>query len=889
MLILLVFISPSFWWCLCLFFCVCVYSSVALQNMQRRAIQHMVHEPLLCQFFRHIRSPWQCAKYAAAGFAAGVVLRQLYKSVQAFRAWKRMGLSCPHSGLSPESDEERDERDNSTNIWSRATASFDRVPTKSKTTTHEQLEGLVFRNLCYLRRLSKDGVPKFCNAIGVKGNIMLIPYHMLTDEELKFEFYRAGPDDVGTKFSAVLSRKSCSRIGSGDFALIAVPSAGEFRNLEDYINFDIYPSIGFSMVWKNKQGLLERYHGKASPMWSANNGVANFPGAEYTLDKPTFDGMCMATMICRARYPRIAGFHLGGTTGQPYGICGILMRSEYDNAMNTLMGKRTTLPVVSAAPIPTKQMGHEFYLGEELHYRSEVNFLEPGTNLTVLGSCEGRAEYHSSVVSTPIAATVAKVFSCDKRWGKPKFHRWRPWQASLTHAARPCDGLSPSVLTKALECYEGRLIVDIFSKLSASALAAIHPLDNIDNVSGIDGKRFIDAIDPNTSMGYPVNKSKREFLIDVEDLTHNSPKNFPEWIWDEVSRCEEAYLRGERAYPIFKACLKDEPTLVTKDKVRVFQAAPIHLGLLIRRYFLPIVRELSMYPLISECAVGINCQGPEWDELTAHITQHGSDHIIAGDYSKYDLRLPPEVTHGVFRILLNIAKYVGYSDRNLTIMAGIATDVVYPVVAYNGTLLKQHGGNPSGQNLTVYLNSMANSVLCRYGFYTIYPDASNNFHKAVALTTYGDDFKGSVHCNFHDFNHIGFKQVLATFGMVLTMPDKEADPIPFLKDSDCDFLKRRSIYIPEIGTSVGALDTDSVIKSLMAVLRSQAISLTEQTTVNMSGALQEMFFHGRGPYNEWQEKLRNVLAHHPELGFIPGLDNTFDDRVLAWKERYNKE
>jgi hypothetical protein len=148
---------------------------------------------------------------------------------------------------------------------------------------------------------------------------------------------------------------------------------------------------------------------------------------------------------------------------------------------------------------------------------------------------------------------------------------------------------------------------------------------------------------------------------------------------------------------------------------------------------------MSCNPLVSECAVGINAVGPEWDQLTRHIRRFGGDNILAGDYSKYDLTMSPQLMFAAFSVMIRLAKEVGYSDVCLMIMGHMATDVCYPVVAYNGDLVELLGSNPSGQNLTVYINSIVNSLLFRSGYFTLLDSSAPSFRSVVSLITYGDD------------------------------------------------------------------------------------------------------------------------------------------------------
>lgn len=333
--------------------------------------------------------------------------------------------------------------------------------------------------------------------------------------------------------------------------------------------------------------------------------------------------------------------------------------------------------------------------------------------------------------------------------------------------------------------------------------------------------------------------------------------------------------------------MKDEPTPLDKDKVRVFQAAPLVLQLAVRKFFLPVARLISLFPKISECAVGLNCAGPEWEEFQAHIKKHGADRILAGDYSKYDLRMPAQVTMASFKVLIDIARHCGYDEETLKIMIGIATDICYPTIAFNGDLLQFVGSNPSGQNLTVYINSIGNSLLFRCAFFSMIE--GYEFRTVCALGTYGDDAKGSVAKGFDEFNHITVADYFARHDMKFTMPDKTSTPTPYMNDKDADFLKRFNNYVPELKRHVGALDESSIFKSLHSNLKSKALTKQELAAACIDGALRDWFFHGRSVYDQRREQMREI-AMRAELDHqCTMLDVTFDEQVAVWFERYQIE
>jgi hypothetical protein len=206
------------------------------------------------------------------------------------------------------------------------------------------------------------------------------------------------------------------------------------------------------------------------------------------------------------------------------------------------------------------------------------------------------------------------------------------WQTSLQHSANPSAGVEPSLVSRAVVDYTGHL-VEIFNSEQFDAMSTkeLRPLSDMETICGRDNCRFIDAMNRGTSKGFPLTGSKGELitLLDPIDYPeHQCPAECDQMIIDEVESMQNELLNGRRCYSIFKACVKDEPTKIGKDKVRVFQAADFATQIMVRKYYLPVARMLSLFPLTSECAVGINAQGPEWDQLARHMKKFGDERIF---------------------------------------------------------------------------------------------------------------------------------------------------------------------------------------------------------------------------------------------------------------------
>jgi hypothetical protein len=817
-------------------------------------------------------------KYALTG---AVVLTGL---AAAYKLYSSSKVMEPHGNIQPKTMEDIRKRDAEQSDWAKTVVESLPASEKSKCIDTERLIPKVKKNLVYVNYDDEDGKKKFVNGFFVRANELLIPYHILTDKPKTYKIYRRGEHIRGGQFSEIFSIGAASVHPTKDVALVQCCNTSPFEDLSEYLALDEHKTAPFSIHFMNKDDTYLVGHGTAKA-GKINNSIRVSKGYHYELsDMKTFSGMCMATMVSDTKAPQIIGFHIGGLTGTGAGCALSMTAAEYEEMAKVYYTKHiSALPHISEGTVYTEHYGIEWYEGPDIHVKSPLNWLPEECNIRYFGSCKGRTSYYSEVTATPIADYITEVCGHEQEYGGPHFHRWKSWYESLVYSSNPAIGCETEYLDWAVQDFENQL----WSIFEVEGIKEeVRKLTEIETVSGRDGVRIINAMPPNTSCGYPLGGPKRGKIIELApNDEHNCPRTFCTGIWEELRRFKAAIRTGQRYYPMFKACLKDEPTKIEKEKVRVFQAAPLTLQLAIREYFLPIARVLSLFPLVSECAVGINAHGLEWDALQEHVKKFGTDRIVAGDYSKYDLRMSAKLTSAAFKILIDFAEKCGYSDEDLAMMRGIATEVVYPMMAYNGDVVMLQGSNPSGQNLTVYINSIVNSLLNRIGFRMIYPDFKGRFCDAVALTTYGDDFKSSASSDFPEFHHLSLAEKLASIDMKITMPDKEAEPIPFLTDEDCDFLKRHN-HLHECGYYVGALDEESIFKSLKAVLRSKHVSLKEQAAMNIDGALREWFMHGRTVYEMRRLQMQEVAAKAGITHMCTLLDEPFESRLREWHEKY---
>lgn len=863
--------------------CLCLYICALRIYQKQRAILIRLREErnIVPVIFRSIRD----VKLSTLLYSS-VAVASLYKLCSMYR---KFGVLQTQGNVAPASMAEAMKRDSEKNPWRER--GVDPVPMSDLVRANTlQLRNVMIKNTLYARFVDcPDGVG-FCNVVFMESNLALLPTHMWYADELNVEFYKDSVPSGAHKLQgrALLSRSHSCDIPNTDLTLVYVPSCGSWKNITKFLPSGHQGSVAARMIYRQQDSNVLEAAAMLTYHSTIRVGDVAYPGHKYQLPFDTFKGMCMAPWVSESKPSYIVGFHLAGK-GTEGASCALTMQ-QYLDARLTLESIPSILLCASDGTLPLQQYEVQFFQGPLTHPKSCLNYLSTDSTLRIYGSVDGASTYRSTVVSTPISRHVERIMGVPNNYGPPQFHPWRPWNEYMQVVSSPTLGVNSSHLVWATRDYLSSLL-DILRKEPQ----AFRPLTIMQCINGIDGKRFIDRMPPNTSCGYPINKPKKDFLIylDPEVNTEFScPATFHPIILNEVERMRHIYLSGERCYPIFKASLKDEPTRLDKDKVRVFQGAPVAFQILLRQYFLPVCRFLSLFPLVSECAVGINAQGPEWDQMSRHLTQHGHDRILAGDYKSYDQKIAAQLNLAAFSILCTLAERTGeYTQDDLTIMRGLATDVCYPVTAINGDLVQLLGSSPSGHNLTVYINSIDNSLLQRCAYFATTSVARPNkpiepFRSNVSLISYGDDVKGSVRSGYDHYNHVSAAAYFRQYGIVFTMPDKESAPIPYMQDSEVDFLKRKNVHNLQLNIFFGALDESSIFKSLHCVNTSTSVTLEEQSANNIDGALRELFAYGREHYELRRSQFKQVAEAADITHFCRELHVNYEERLQKFCDQY---
>mgnify|MGYP003572646235 FL=1 len=855
----------------------CLYDRVINTYRQKLLDRNTIHVSV-----QNIRDEYSKQILGAIGVISG-----LYTLAKIYKRWKSYNSQ---GSLEPTNEEQIKFRDQQVNPFI-PIVKRNIVPTTSMfTTSYQQLQSLVKKNLVY-GTVVAGGKVLMVNGLFLRSNVVVIPKHYFVSDVLDVTFRKVNPESLGGKFATRLSLDASYHVPNTDLMMCYSSTGGSFKDLTKYLVEGTLGHFQFMMLYRYKSGDLLENEGVATDKMTSN-GVANFDGGEYdNMQHKTFKGLCGAVVISAGNANCIAGFHLGGKEGTYHGCYGKLLRSQAEIGYQHLRKLDGVLLTGTAEKFETQVLGVTVVSDRPPQAKSPLRFLPQNCQLEYYGTCPGASTSHSKVRVTAISEHVADVMDSPNIYRGPKMQpEWFGWQKCLENMSVPATPFDHRILSIAVQDYKSVLMPVFESDLWNKA----RPLTAHENLCGIPGVKFMDAIKLGTSIGFPLTGCKRNYVTELEpSLEKPNNLELDQVILDEIDRCRECYKRGERAYTIAKACKKDE--VLSKEKCRIFYGNPIALTYLVREYFLPILRVLQMNPLAAECAVGINKDGPEWEEFHNYILTHGDDHIIGGDYGKYDQKLPSQLIIAAIRILIDFARCCDYTENDLSIMEAMAGDLAYALIAFNGDLVGlTEGSHISGNSLTAVLNGICGSLNLRVFFYTQNVPSSFEsripFREAVSLMTYGDDNIGSADPKYSKFTIKGISEFLATFGQTYTMPDKESELVDYLPREDLEFLKCTSVYHEDLGVHLGALSEKSMMKSLHCYIHNNnELTMEKRCADNLDGFARDAFAHGRDYYGEMMPKVREVANRANITHLCQGLNLTYDDRCLMWHEKYDDE
>jgi hypothetical protein len=759
------------------------------------------------------------------------------------------------------------------NVWYNNTldlssADFTRQSASSKSMEFTDFCKKVAKNVAYIE-IRRPNTNNYIRArmVCLGGHVWMSNNHNVPplDASTTIKVVIDGKIGISCDMTFVLSQADVHRVPDKDLVFLTLRELPPMKKIIQY--FQIGDSNGVfngAYVSKSTDGKVDINTSKKItlckersfkfPKHNIDSTVScwkNYPSTHTTA------GYCGSPLIINSSYGySIVGLHFLASNASPEqsystSVDGKLITEIYNSLTpyNVESGDFTLVSSSSAKRVVT-----------DLHKKSVFRYLNGGAAHVYGSFTDFRGKSKSSVVNTPMS-NILKDHGYDFKYTKPEMRSWVPWHIAAKDLVKPICTLDTGILNLCVESY----ISDVMSSIDPQIIKdMLMPLDNFTAINGAQ-VAYIDKINRNTSAGNPWKKSKKYFMVSVpEEHGMPDPVKVDDEIMKRVDEIIETYLSGKQAHPNFCAHLKDEPVTFKKariGKTRVFTGASFDWTIVVRKFLLSFARLQQNERFAFESAPGTIAQSLEWEELYEYIVKHGDDRIVAGDYKAYDKRMTPKETLAAFDIIIFFCELSGnYTKDEILVIRGIAEDMAFALVDFNGDLLQLLGSNPSGHPLTVVINGLVNSLRMRYAFFKLAPPGfTGGFKENVSLMTYGDDNIMSVHKSCDWYNHTAISGQFAALDIVYTMADKEAESVPFINIKDASFLKREWKYNSTVGCMLAPLDHDSIEKMLMTWCQSKSVCSEAQGISVITTALREYFYYGEDIYNEKLILLQSVV------------------------------
>nr|WPR18132.1 MAG: structural polyprotein [Crogonang virus 161] len=719
--------------------------------------------------------------------------------------------------------------------------------------------------------------------ICIGGHSYLVNNHCVQFEAFEMDIiFQNSKDGITQNFSTLVTPIQIKRFPEKDQCYINIPSIPPKRDLRKLFakssfegRFDgLYVSRDFdgSMVEQNfRRPRLIRNFEFHCPDKKTTLRTSVWEGI---VDVPTTVGECGTVLIIKSPLgPMILGLHTLGSMSNVSSAISVTYEDVCGLSLNIISNN-----------VPTLQVGAYKHELTSLSVKATSRYIQSGT-MQVFGSLTGFRSNPKSRVAKTLLSDCAVRDGYSRKTGAPVMNSYVPWRRAMLDMARPVSHIDLTLLKSCVDAFTN----DILKGLSSDDLSEVKIYNLNTAINGKPGLAYVDKIPRNTSAGFPFRKSKKFFLEAIEAFDdYQHPVRITPEIEKEMDNIMLCYNNSTVYCPVFTASLKDEPISLKKideGKTRVFCGAPLPWSLVVRMHLLSVIRLIQKKRFLFEAGPGTIAQSTEWDAIYKYITHFGDDRIVAGDYGKFDKRMPASVILAAFDIIISILREAGWDENQIRVVSCIAEDTAFPTIDFHGELIRCYGTNPSGHPLTVIVNGLANSLYVRYCYASNHPGGHCiDFKNNVNLMTYGDDMIMGVSKNCTWLDHTKMQTVLAAIDIEFTMADKNAVSVPFIHISDATFLRRTWRYEPEVGYMVCPIEHDSIEKMLTMCVLSKSISPEIQALAVLDTACREYFWYGKDTFLEkrnlfysWIDELDLEMYMERELPTWEQLVNEFQN------------
>lgn len=574
-------------------------------------------------------------------------------------------------------------------------------------------------------------------------------------------------------------------------------------------------------------------------------------GALY--DVNTRSGDCGALLYARNSFfkGKIFGMHVAGND-RGIGCSHLLSREFMDRNL--------------ATHIHNFNLSSRMYVDGRVPFSGQMRNIEiqdakPVKSYTALGNCVSLG-----MLPMPFAATKTQLrpslISGTLQTPVTKPAHLRPTQLPNGTFCNPMQNGMKKVLNTTVPVDLELLEIvsdDVFSCHAAHESTDRSILSFEDAITGVENSQYLTPLNRTSSAGYP-------FCLEKGTCGKRTWLGYGEYVMDEevrkdVEDLKEMCLQNRRGDVAWMAVLKDERRDIHKvdeGKTRLFAAGPMHYTILVRQYFLRFVDHLMTNKISNEIGVGTNVHSIDWHRTGVQLTKYGK-HVIAGDFSNFDGSL---LQPFLWEICDMINQWYDDGPDNARIRNVLFEDICCARVLVDGELINWDHSQPSGNPLTVIVNSIFNQMVMRYAYLLCKRNEglpiTCDFTDRVSMQTYGDDNVLNIsELVIGWYNQLTITDALSTIGLTYTDEGKTGILVPSRNLSDIAYLKR-TFVVDRNGFFQPPLDI-TVCKEMTNWIRGMKGTGKAETLENVEASIRELYYHGKEVFDQNRLALQAAL------------------------------
>ncbi|APG77963.1 hypothetical protein [Hubei picorna-like virus 31] len=412
-------------------------------------------------------------------------------------------------------------------------------------------------------------------------------------------------------------------------------------------------------------------------------------------------------------------------------------------------------------------------------------------------------------------------------------------------------------------------------------------------ICGIPTLPDYESVNFNTSEGYPwrIRRPKwatnKMWMFEMQE-TQNGYKllSMDKKLFETLEYQDERRRLGFYQTPIFVDSLKDAKLpfekVLNPGKTRIFSISPIDFSIAQRQYTLDFVVAYQKYWFDLEHSVGIDIYSRQTDSLINDMLTVGNN-VVAMDYSKFGDKLYAGCVYYAFKIIIEWYQHYGdNSKENEMVRKCMSYELMYCHHLMINFVYRSLGGMPSGNPLTVILNSLVNCMYIRISWMILLKNPAIprgwglvEFHTHVKKRVYGDDLFLFVSDEVKDwFNAITIQETLAKFNISMTAATKGDELLPYVTigDPNATFLKCRFRRHDRRNVWIAYMDK-RVVEEICNWTFSTQKDLLASSIEACEAMLELCYGHGENYYEEVREKIRKFW-----------LDKHVHVKLRTWQE-----